>query len=135
MNRIYKLDLYISCLIHKGTVRTNIDTFEKEVVFKCNPRIEVNKISDLRKRVSEVNASVVKDLIDVYKSPKNYTVNFSQFVRGFSEYIFTKEILKELYVESGNKSDFSKWLSTFRKSNDIDLYTISDVIEYIEIYE
>ena len=54
------------------------------------------------------------------------TQNFSEFVRRYSDDIFTREIARELYciIYNGN---FNNWLKKFKRNNKIDFITDSEI--------
>lgn len=59
------------------------------------------------------------------------TKNFSEFVRRYSDDVFTREIAKELYykIYSGN---FNNWLKKLKRTNKIDFITNSEVQNIVE---
>ncbi len=56
--------------------------------------------------------------------------SLSEFVRKFNHYIYTDEIMKNLYAESGLKGNYKMWLKDFRKINTLEFYSKSSVNEY-----
>lgn len=57
----------------------------------------------------------------------NPGLTFSTFVYKYSNYIYTQNILKSLYNETGLKRDFRYWLQDYKKKYSITFYTKSDL--------
>lgn len=60
----------------------------------------------------------------------NNGLTFSTFVYKYSDYIYTQNILKALYKETGLKSDFRYWIKDYKKKFHIEFYTKTDLIEF-----
>lgn len=70
--------------------------------------IEVN-IPLLEKRMIEL-------LTNVYKT--NRETNFSDFVKKYDKYFYTKKIMKGVYKNIGKKQNFNQWLSRRNKTKE-----------------
>ena len=54
------------------------------------------------------------------------TKNFSEFVRRYSNDIFTRNIAKELYTKINN-GNFDNWIKKYRRNNQIDFISKRDI--------
>ncbi len=60
----------------------------------------------------------------------NPGLKFSTFVYKYSKYIYTQNILKELYKETSLKRAFKSWLQDYKKKYCIEFYTKTDLINF-----
>ena len=63
---------------------------------------------------------------------KHDVKTLSEFVRMYDKYIYTSNILKELYDYVGLKGTYNNWLREFRRNNEgkLKLFTTNDVKKY-----
>ncbi|MGL4569438.1 MAG: hypothetical protein ACRDCB_11875 [Clostridium sp.] len=57
--------------------------------------------------------------------------SFSEFVRKYNVYFYTNTIIKTVYLSTGLKGNYKKWIDRFRETNNqLELFTNSDVIYF-----
>ena len=97
---------------------------------------EKTKLQDLIKLLDGVIGNFeafekqrIKDLYEWYKEDEEKGVvhSFSEFVRHNEGYITTSAICKGLYELVGMKSRYDRWLTEYKKVNDIEFATKTDV--------
>lgn len=88
-------------------------------------------ISKLTESIQSVENKRINDLFALWEQESKtgcttQTKNFSEFVRRYSNDIFTRDIAKELYNKIC-KGDFNSWLKWFRRNNCIDFITKTEI--------
>lgn len=79
--------------------------------------------------VEQQTISILKAKL-VEERQLNPGLKFSTFVYKYNKYIYTQNILKELYKETGLKRAFKSWLQYYRKKYYIEFYTKTDLINF-----
>lgn len=79
--------------------------------------------------VEQQTISILKAKL-VEERQLNPKLIFSTFVYKYSSYIYTQNILKELYKETGLKRAFKSWLQDYRKKYYIEFYTRTDLTNF-----
>ena len=91
----------------------------------------INNIEDNFQVFEEKNIQLV---LDMYNDKSiNWTLNFSRFARYFGKYMYTRNVLKQVYATTGLKTEFNAWLGKFKRTNHIDFYSNKDVIKHKKI--
>ena len=75
---------------------------------------------------------MVTKLFERYKeeSGDGVVLSFSEFVRKYNKFFYTRDILKGVYEKSSLKGSFDIWFKKFKASNTFDYYTLKDIKEY-----
>lgn len=87
------------------------------------------KVKEMDGKLLQLEDNMSKRLIKLYQADKDNVKSFSEFVRKYSDYFYTLNILKEVYKNSGMKGGYKNWLDKFRKSNQLEFYTAKDIKE------
>lgn len=99
-------------------------------------KLHINNAIALWKAMPNNLADVEQQMIDILKSrwieerSSNPGLTFSTFVYKYSNNIYTQNILKALYKETGLTRDFRYWLQDYKKKYNIDFYTKADLINF-----
>lgn len=88
-------------------------------------------IDGLTESIQDVEKRRINDLYALWLQESKtgcatQTKNFSEFVRRYSNDIFTRDIAKGLYAKICN-GNFDSWLKWFRRNNSIEFITKSDI--------
>lgn len=88
-------------------------------------------INDLSKSMQRVENQRVNDLFALWEQESKtgcttQTKNFSEFVRRYSNDIFTRDIAKGLYIKICN-GNFDSWLKWFRRNNNIEFINKTEI--------
>lgn len=152
-SNIDEIDLNTSNYLYRNRFKLEIEFYNK---LKENPkanfptRMEIRflRISskDLKLHINNAvlvwkampnNLSDVEvQMIDILKSKwieersLNPGLTFSTFVYKYSNNIYTQNILKALYKETGLTRDFRYWLQDYKKKYNIEFYTKADLINF-----
>ena len=76
-----------------------------------------------------LEANMSDRLIKLWEVDKENVRSFSEFVRKYNDYFYTLNILKMVYEGVDLKGGYSNWLRKFRKTNNIEFYTKTDIKE------
>lgn len=89
----------------------------------------LDKVNEMVNAIEIVNDNMVKRLKALYdmEIEKGTIKSFSEFCRKYGNYIYTTDILKELYKYSGLKGSYKIWLDKFRKNNNMEFFSKSQV--------
>lgn len=90
-------------------------------------RNTINKIKLMDKNIKHLEFNMTNRLMELYNNEKSTVKSFSEFVRKYSHFFYTSNILKELYNKAKLKGNYCNWLKDFRKRNSIEFYTATDV--------
>lgn len=99
-------------------------------------KLHINNAIALWKAMSNNLEDVEKQMIEILKAKWieersiNLGLTFSTFVYKYSNYIYTQNILKSLYKETGLTRNFRYWLQDFKKKFSIEFYTKADLIDF-----
>lgn len=82
--------------------------------------------------LEQVEVQISEILIKKWLQEKsiNPKLKFSTFVYKYSKYIYTQNILKSIYYQTGLKRAFKAWLQDYRKSYSIEFYTKADLTSF-----
>ncbi|MDY6013162.1 MAG: hypothetical protein SPJ33_09685 [Clostridium sp.] len=82
--------------------------------------------------LQRVEGSMIERLSKLYKKQVNESLvkSFSEFVRKYNDYFYTLEILKGVYKNSGLKGNYNTWLKEFRKLNDLEFITKTEIRKF-----
>ncbi len=101
-----------------------------------NFKAHINNAITLWKSVPD-NLEYVEDkMIDILsekwlqEKSSNPKLLLSTFVYKYSQYMYTKNILKALYSKTDLKRDFRYWLQDYRKNYSIEFYTKTDLTNF-----
>lgn len=82
--------------------------------------------------LEQVEVQISEILIKKWLQEKsiNPKLKFSTFAYKYSKYIYTQNILKSIYYQTGLKRAFKAWLQDYRKSYSIEFYTKADLTNF-----
>lgn len=88
-------------------------------------------INDLSRNMQRVENQRIKDLFALWEQESKtgcttQTKNFSEFVRRYSNDVFTRDIAKGLYTKICN-GNFDNWLKWFRRNSRIEFITKTEI--------
>ena len=89
----------------------------------------MDKIREMDGKLLQLEDNMAKRLIKLYELEKDSVKSFSEFVRKYSDYFYTLNILKEVYKACGMKGGYKNWVDKFRKTNQLEFYTSKDIKE------
>lgn len=89
----------------------------------------MDKIREMDGKLLQLEDNMSKRLIKLYQVEKDNVRSFSEFVREYSDYFYTLNILKEVYKSTGMKGGYKNWVDKFRKTNQLEFYTTKDIKE------
>lgn len=89
----------------------------------------MDKIREMDGKLLQLEENMSKRLIKLYQADKDNVKSFSEFVRKYSDYFYTLNILKEVYKACGMKGGYKNWVDKFRKTNQLEFYTSKDIKE------
>lgn len=87
----------------------------------------ISKIKLMDMNIKHLEANMTTRLLELYTSEKDTVKSFSEFVRKYSHFFYTSNILKNVYNQANLKGNYSNWIKDFRKRNAIEFYTATDV--------
>ena len=96
----------------------------------------INKVIDLINSIEQnielLDKNMTNRLIRLYgKEINNGNVkSLSEFVRKFNKYIYTTEIMKDLYDGTGLTGNYENWIKRYRKSNKLEFISKSRIQRY-----
>ena len=92
-----------------------------EFNFNGNIDILLNIFSKCDDNIELINLHLTQFLCRLYNYEKknNKIKSFNEFVRKYKDYIYTEEILINLYTNSKLKSKYQHWFNNFQKRNSI----------------
>ena len=95
----------------------------------------IDDLNDIENNIESVENEIAERLILLYLSEKdkNKILTFSEFVRKYNNYFYTKYVLKLVYHKSGLKGRYSTWLYKFKETNDIVFYDKKDINKFKKI--
>lgn len=105
--------------------RLSKDLADNEIYLKKT----IDKVNEMDGKLLQLEENMSKRLIKLYQADKDNVKSFSEFVRKYSDYFYTLNILKEVYKSSGLKGSYSKWLEKFRTTSKLEFYTAKDIKE------
>lgn len=105
--------------------RLSKDLADNEIYLKKT----IDKVNEMDGKLLQLEENMSKRLIKLYQADKDNVKSFSEFVRKYSDYFYTLNILKEVYKSVGLKGGYSNWLRDFRRSNQLEFYTAKDIKE------
>lgn len=109
---------------YKKANRNTNKSFTNDKMYFTNT---INKIKMMDKNIKHLEANMANRLLILYFNEKDAVKSFSEFVRKYSHFFYTSNILKEVYKQANLKGNYSNWLKSFRKRNTIEFYTTTDV--------
>ena len=89
----------------------------------------IDKIKGMNGHLEMLEANMSDRLIKLWEVDKENVRSFSEFVRKYNDYFYTLNILKMVYEGVDLKGGYSNWLRKFRKTNNIEFYTKTDIKE------
>lgn len=89
----------------------------------------MDKVREMDGKLLQLEDNMSKRLIKLYQVEKDNVRSFSEFVRKYSDYFYTLNILKEVYKSTGMKGGYKNWVDKFRKTNQLEFYTTKDIKE------
>lgn len=89
----------------------------------------IDKIKGMEGHLEMLEANMSDRLIKLWEVDKENVKSFSEFVRKYNDYFYTLNVLKEVYKGVGLKGSYSNWIKDFRKTNNIEFYSKSDIKE------
>ena len=103
--------------------------------FKKHINKLINKLINIEKNIELVEKQQVELLFELWNEERKQIQSFSEFVRKYKDYIYTRNILKVLYEESGHVGSFTNWFREFKRANHIGftLNTKKDILTYKNI--
>jgi len=112
----------------KPRLKGSIDDSEKWV------KDVINKLDSMEGRIDYVNDFMVDRLTNLYnlEQEKGKIKSFSEFVRKHNDYFYTLDILKGVYKNIGLKGSYNEWLRKFRRTNDLNFMSKSDVKKFVK---
>lgn len=95
----------------------------------------LSKLKDIEANDDELTARMV------YKLSERYTEemaigkvrNFTEFVRKYDKFFYSREILKGVYEKSSLKGSFTGWFKYFKEANSFDYYSLKDIKTYRDL--
>lgn len=79
------------------------------------------------KNIKHLEANMTNRLLQLYAEEKNTVKCFSEFIRKYSHFFYTSNILKEVYKRANLKQNYSNWIKDFRNRNTIKFYNATYV--------
>ena len=132
----FELEIY-----DKAKASNNMHPFETRIEFRykrLNKDIAdtevylhkvMDKVNEMDGKLLQLEENMSKRLIKLYQADKDNVKSFSEFVRKYSDYFYTLNILKEVYKSTGMKGGYKNWVDKFRKTNQLEFYTTKDIKE------
>lgn len=92
----------------------------------------ISRIEGLENNIEYLDRNMANRLIRLWNKEldRGQIKNFSEFVRKYSNYFYTLEVLKLVYAATGLKGNYKNWLIKFRQSNPLIFFSKSNVIGY-----
>lgn len=90
-------------------------------------------IKNMESLIPQLELLMSQRLISLWKNEvtTGEIKSFSEFVRKYTVYFYTNNIIKTVYSATGLKGNYKKWLDRFRETNNhLELFTTSDVIYF-----
>jgi hypothetical protein len=96
--------------------------------------LHINKVkcivNNIDKSIEVLEENMSKRLLNLWTIEKDEVKSFSEFVRKYNKYFFTKNILKYVYKQSGLNGSYTNWIGNFRKTNELKFYSKSDALKF-----
>jgi len=91
-----------------------------------------NLVDAMTQNIELLNQNMSNRLIRLYnKEIQNKNVkSLSEFVRKFNKYIYTNEIMRDLYNKTGLTGNYENWIKRYRKSNKLEFISKHKVEQY-----
>lgn len=92
----------------------------------------INLINSIEQNVELLDKNMSERIIRLYECEMQQGVvkSLSEFVRKYDVYVYTKEILKNLYSHSGLSGTCANWIKNYKRINKLELFTATDVKNY-----
>lgn len=132
----FELEIY-----DKAKASNNMHPFETRIEFRykrlskdlADSEVYLHKVMDkvreMDGKLLQLEDNMSKRLIKLYEVEKDNVKSFSEFVRKYSDYFYTINILKEVYKSANMKGSCKGWLDNFRLKNNLEFYTAKDIKE------
>ena len=133
-SRTFELEVYNKKEESKGTHPYNVRVefrYKRRSLDISNSDTYINKTIDKIKgmegQLEHLEENMSERLIKLWEVEKENVKSFSEFVRKYNDYFYTLNILKEVYKGVGLTGSYSNWIKDFRKTNNIEFYSKSDI--------
>ena len=92
----------------------------------------IELINSIDQNIELLNKNMSNRLVRLYDHEFKISSvkTLSEFVRKFDRYIYTSEIMESLYKHSGLKGNYKDWIRNFRRINNLEFFTASNIKEY-----
>lgn len=91
----------------------------------------IDKLSLIDKNIEVITMNIANRLIKKWDKCKNKkrTLTFTSFVADNTDYFYNLEILKIVYKHVGLKASVSSWLKDYRKTNDFEVFSNTQIVK------
>lgn len=93
----------------------------------------INKLKDIESNNEELESKLINRLSAIYEEEKRKKEikTFTEFVRKYDKFFYTRNIIKGVYVSTGLKGSFKEWLRKFKANHpEFRYYTLKDIKTY-----
>lgn len=92
----------------------------------------ISRLESLENNIEPLERHMANRLIRLWNREidKGHIRNFSEFVRKYSNYFYTLEVLKMVYAATGLKGSYKNWLIRFRHNNSLIFFSKSNIKSY-----
>lgn len=93
----------------------------------------INKLKDIENNNVELEGKLINKLSAKYEEEKKKKKikTFTEFVRKYDKFFYTRNIIKGVYETTGLKGNFNTWLKEFKANHpDFRYYTLKDIKTY-----
>ncbi|MDU3664209.1 MAG: hypothetical protein E7F97_14900 [Clostridium perfringens] len=93
----------------------------------------INKLKDIESNNTELEGKLINRLSARYEEEKRKKEikTFTEFVRKYDKFFYTRNIIKGVYETTGYKGSFKEWLRKFKENQpNFRYYTLKDIKTY-----
>lgn len=93
----------------------------------------INKLKDIESNNAELEGKLINRLSARYEEEKRKKEikTFTEFVRKYDKFFYTRNIIKGVYETTGYKGSFKEWLRKFKENQpNFRYYTLKDIKTY-----
>ncbi|WP_415341343.1 hypothetical protein, partial [Clostridium perfringens] len=93
----------------------------------------INKLKDIENNNVELEGKLINKLSARYEEEKKKKEikTFTEFVRKYDKFFYTRNIIKGVYETTGYKGSFKEWLRKFKENQpNFRYYTLKDIKTY-----
>lgn len=93
----------------------------------------INKLKDIENNNTELEGKLINRLSARYEEEKRKKEikTFTEFVRKYDKFFYTRNIIKGVYETTGYKGSFKEWLRKFKENQpNFRYYTLKDIKTY-----